>query len=198
MACNHRFRKDLIPDYSIKNLFIGTFNPEWNKVKDNANWFYGRNNNSFWHIMPLSLDFNDLLNERTNRPLLEEFCKINNIGITDLISQIKDADSNNPNHGEKIRSVRDNDLEYFDEIIFTDIEQIIRNNKDTLIGVYLTRYAHTFPRNGQLLQKWNQIIELCNEYKIHTSDLVTPSNGYFRMNRIQKIEHWRNKINSNL
>ena len=53
MSCKHRFYDKLIPSWEFEYLFIGTFNPEWNNPNgNNANYFYSRHTNDFWHILP--------------------------------------------------------------------------------------------------------------------------------------------------
>lgn len=57
----------LFPNWEIKHLFIGTFNPEGG---DSVSYFYGREKNFFWKVLsdifsenfdPKSSNFNDLL-----------------------------------------------------------------------------------------------------------------------------------------
>ncbi len=194
MPCHHRFQEDLYPNYKLKHLFVGTFNPEWNSQNgNNANWFYGRRTNSFWRILPTVFgheNMNTVFN-RLNPQKWKDYVSENNIGITDMISSILDA--NEDVQGPQILGFLDNELEAFHEIIFTDIIQIIQNNADTLKGVYLTRYAHTLNPNTILFQRWTEIIQLCDNLGIHHSPLVTPSNG-FRLPVIQKVEIWNQNI----
>ena len=45
MSCKHRFYDELIPEWEIKYLFIGTFNPSWgNQTGNNANYFLWERN----------------------------------------------------------------------------------------------------------------------------------------------------------
>lgn len=198
MACNHRFINDLIPNYPIKYLFVGTFNPSWNNLNgNNANWFYGRRTNSFWNIMPRVFDNENLNNKhnRLNPTNWKEYCVKNRIGITDLITSIIDADETNEIHVKKIRSFLDNDIESFKQFDKTEITNIIGNNLKTIKGVYLTRYAHGLKQNGILSQSWNEISLYCQRNKIQCDSLVTPSNGY-RKPVIEKIKIWKEIIKS--
>ncbi len=204
MPCQHRFINDLLPEYPLKYLFVGTFNPEWDRPNDNANWFYGRQRNSFWKILPGVFEGPNLYPQRLNPEVLKTFCINRSIGISDIIRNIPNAEINNPAHVSWISKVKDKDLERFNVLEATSIEDLILRNKKTLMGVYLTRYQHTlpignptvnFPNRGFILNQWNHIVETCNQSGIHHSDLVTPSNGYFVLNVEQKIQHWREHIN---
>ena len=53
MSCTHRFENQLIPNWEIEHLFIGTFNPSWDlNNAGQADYFYGRVRNNFWCILP--------------------------------------------------------------------------------------------------------------------------------------------------
>ncbi|MBS3993008.1 MAG: hypothetical protein KGZ87_04750 [Bacteroidetes bacterium] len=195
MPCNHRFLNDLYPQYKLRYLFVGTFNPEWNNPNgNNANWFYGRRTNSFWRILPETFGHNNMntAQNRQNPEIWKNYCIKNGIGLTDIIEKIIDA--NIDDNQNEIYSFLDNQLEEFQQIQLTDILKLIKENKDSLKRVYFTRYCHTLSRDGVLLNRWNQIRDLCDELNIHNSCLVTPSNGY-RMPVNEKIELWLNTIN---
>src|SRR5215203_5976178 len=101
MPCNHRFIDDLIPNHPVRYLFVGTFNPCWyNPNGNNANWFYGRRTNDFWYIMPQLFQHESLMpgQFRNNREFLINWCGDHNIGITDLVTSIEDADEANHEH----------------------------------------------------------------------------------------------------
>ncbi|WP_125077710.1 hypothetical protein [Rufibacter latericius] len=147
--------------------------------------------------MPQALGMPSLAEYRANRGHLMNWCQQNSIGITDLIECIDDADENNPQHVARINSFLDVDLEAFNQITPTNILSIIEKNKETLCGVYLTRYEHTL-HNGQPIHTfWNIVKNRCQELNIQTHGLVTPSGGYFVMTREQKISLWRRAINLN-
>lgn len=198
MPCQHRFIDDLQSNEEIDYLFIGTFNPSWDRSQeDNANWFYGRQYNDFWFIMPQVFNQQSLMKRqyRTNRQFLINWCQENRIGLTDLITSIIDADINNNNHNQIILNVKDSGFDEFHEIIPTNIIEIINENLNTLRGVYLTRYEHTLNQNGIIKQLWTQVLNRCIELQIQCHDLVTPSRQYRKLNRLQKLEEWRNIIN---
>ena len=73
MPCRHRFINDINPLGQLKYLFVGTFNPSWDRPQgDDANWFYGRQYNDFWFIMPQVFGLDNLMPQefRTNRNFL--------------------------------------------------------------------------------------------------------------------------------
>jgi hypothetical protein len=197
MPCEHRFLNDLNPNGQLKYLFVGTFNPSWNRPQnDNANWFYGRQYNDFWFIMPQVFGQQSLMdrNFRTNRQYLMNWCTQQNIGLTDLITNIQDADIHNQLHKDIILSVNDNAFDTFAQIIPTDIQSIINQNANSLCGVYLTRYEHTLIADGIISNLWTTVKETCNNFNIHCHDLVTPSRQFRILTRIQKLDDWTNTI----
>ncbi len=197
MSCPHRFINDLMPDWSIDYLFVGTFNPSWDRPnKPNANWFYGRPTNDFWYIMPQVFGLDSLMHRqyRNDPDFLRDWCIKNKIGITDIIKCINDADVNNPNHRSFIESVLDRDLEEFNNFEMTGISEIIESNLDTLKGVYLTRFENGLNNGSVLMNGWNSVIEMCNRHEKNCSGLVTPSRGYRGITRDQKLAAWRNTI----
>ena len=197
MPCEHRFINDLYPAGQLKYLFVGTFNPSWDRPQnDNANWFYGRPYNDFWFIMPQVFGQQSLMDRdfRTNREFLFNWCNQHKIGLTDLIANIQDADINNDEHKNIILSVNDNAFDTFEQIIPTNIQTIINANANTLCGVYLTRYEHTLLVDGIINNLWTVIKATCNNLNIHCHDLVTPSRQFRALTRIQKLNDWTNTI----
>tara|TARA_B000000532_G_scaffold149379_1_gene119939 strand:+ start:356 stop:946 length:591 start_codon:yes stop_codon:yes gene_type:complete len=195
MPCNHRFIQDLYPNHNLKYLFIGTFNPEWDSPKGNdANWFYGRYTNSFWKILPETFGHPNLniINNRQNPKPWKDYCIKNGIGLTDIIQTIKDAKEEE--HKTEILGFQDKHLERFNEVIFTDISNLIIRNSETLYGVYLTRYCHTLRKNGIFYKRWTEIENLCKQNGIHYSCLISPSNGC-RVSIAEKVKIWQMKIN---
>ncbi len=194
MPCNHRFREDLYPDYRLKYLFVGSFNPGWNNPNgNNATWFYGRRSNSFWRIMP-NVFGHDNMNKayyRRNTHIWKSYCTDNGIGITDMIEIIFDA--NEPEHQQLILGFQDDQIESFRAFRLTDIPGIIEKNSKSLCGVYLTRYCHTLDQGGIFSRRWNEIVGLCKNLEIHSACLVTPSNGYM-MPVNEKIKEWQKEI----
>jgi len=197
MPCEHRFINDINPTGQLEYLFVGTFNPSWDRPQnDNANWFYGRQYNDFWYIMPQVFGHQSLMNRdfRTNRQFLMNWCSVNHIGLTDLITNINDADVNNQMHQDIILSVNDNAFDTFNDIIPTNIQEIINQNANTLCGVYLTRYEHTLLADGIISNLWTTVKATCVKLNIHCHDLVTPSRQFRTITRVQKLNDWTNTI----
>jgi hypothetical protein len=198
MPCNHRFQNELTSHkHPLNYLFVGTFNPAWDHPNgNNANWFYTRSRNSLWHIMPMVTIGASMLQFRHDTNFLKEWCSnpLRGIGFSDLISSVLNADEENPEHFADMIGFNDNILENYN-LLGTDLAELIRQNQDTLRngGIYLTRYTHTLPRNGQIIGFWNSVVNLCEELNIPNNCLVTPSNGY-RLKRERKIEMWQESM----
>jgi len=196
MACNHRFQQELIVhNHPLNYLFLGTFNPEWNNPNsNNANWFYTRRTNSLWHIMPMATIGESMMHLRRDTDSLRNWCLNHGIGFSDLISCVLNAEEENPIHFSDIIGFNDEILENYN-LLGTDLEGLIRQHAKTLRegGVYLTRYSHTLPQNGQIIGFWNTIVNICEELNIPYNCLVTPSNGY-RLRREIKIEMWQESL----
>ena len=94
MPCEHRFINELIPDWELEYLFVGTFNPSWNiNNAIQADYFYGRNTNNFWCILPRVFGGENL--KYSNRETKVKYIKKKKIGITDLVRIVPMADINN-------------------------------------------------------------------------------------------------------
>lgn len=176
MPCNHKFidylnldRIDFIPT----TLIIGTFNPYW-PVGNNAEWFYGRTSrNYFWDMLPRL--YNSDLNLRKQTPIQwKQFCSSNQIALTDIVSKINDAEEENDEHQEVLRTYLDTSIaDYFNEFQFTDLVQLIIN-KPTIQNVYLTRQSgvELFDSRWTLLEQY----ALANpERNLRLRKLITPS-----------------------
>ncbi len=196
MPCNHRFQNELTTHtYPLNYLFIGTFNPEWNNPNgNNANWFYTRSRNSLWHILPMATIGASLMGFRQETNFLKEWCSNHGIGFSDLVKIVLDADEDNTQHFADIIGFQDQILENYN-LAGTDLEDLILENAETLRngGVYLTRYDHTMPQDGQIIGFWNTVKQLCLELNIPVNCLVTPSNGY-RLTRDLKVEMWQETL----
>lgn len=192
----HRFfKEDQIPDWDVEYLFVGTFNPEWNrKDQNNANYFYGRYTNDFWYIMPQVFYKDNLMDKkyREDKIFLKSFLKENKIGITDLILKIENVDEFNIIHNNDILSFKDKKLEKYDLKFNTEnILKIIDQNK--LKGVFFTRKIQ---EKSIICQNWITIKNYCISKSINAGELITPSRGYRRngFNREKKLETWKSVI----
>lgn len=176
MACLHKFHEYLNLanlDFEPTTLIVGTFNPSW-PVGNNAKWFYGRvRNNYFWDVLPRL--YNPGLNLRgSNTNDWKLFCSQNKIALTDIISSINNANENNPEHQDILRTYDDTSIsDYFDDFTFTDISAILEENP-TIKYVYLTRQEGItlFDQQWALVEQFR--IEN-PERNIRIRNLMTPS-----------------------
>jgi hypothetical protein len=141
MSCLHRFlnyhREDLFPSWKIKYLFIGTFNPSWNKPGNNADYFYGRSN-YMWQLLPRFFGEQSLIHSSTEDKIL--FCKKHEIGFTDLVLKVNNVDYDNALHKKKILSFKDKDLLFFRQNLSFNTNNILNyiDNQLKLNRIYFT------------------------------------------------------------
>ena len=191
MSCTHRFENQLIPNWEIEHLFIGTFNPSWdlnNAVQ--ADYFYGRIRNNFWCILPIIFGGDNL--KHSNLAAKLDYIKTNKIGITDLITKVTDAEFGNVIDELNLTTgFSDNVLNSYQlESNIENIKKLIMRNIKTIKGVYLTRSN----LNGinQITNSWNEIEKFCKENNIHNEKLKTPANH--GGGSVLKSNDWLNKI----
>ena len=173
MACNHKFIEYLNLenlDFKPTTLIVGTFNPEW-PAGNQADWFYGRTaRNYFWDVLPRLYDKESL--RKSTKKEWTNFCNEKDILITDLITTIQDADEENEEHQEILKSYLDTSIaDYFSQFKFTDIISILERYP-TIKNIYLTR------NEGVELfdSEWNKIKQyLNNKEGYHIKNLLTPS-----------------------
>ena len=191
MPCTHRFLNLLIPEWEIEHLFIGTFNPSWNDNNaDQADYFYGRNRNNFWCILPLVFGGENLKYQELNFKL--EYIQQHKIGITDLIKTVINADANNQIDVDNLtQGFSDKVLDTYElEFNIENIKKLILNNLKTIKGVYLTR--STLNGIKKIAASWNEIEKFCTDLNIHTNKLKTPA-SYWGGCLIKSID-WNEKI----
>ena len=175
MPCPHKFAADLTLeriDYKPEILIVGTFNPSWENLGNNAPWFYGRTrNNYFWDVLP------KLYGEKPLRqaPPAEwkAFCRAYRIALTDLIASINDAECDNPQHVAYLKTYRDDLLaSRFRRFSFVDIP-ILLTGQPTISKAYLTRR----PNAPFWRQVWRHVEDYGQLHNIKTQTLMTPSAG---------------------
>jgi len=191
MPCEHRFSNQLIPDWELEYLFVGTFNPSWNYNNAvQADYFYGRIRNNFWCILPKVFGGESLKREVLNIKL--EYIIKKKIGITDLVINIQDASRENIDDRNKLtKGFSDNVLNrYILEFNTTNILKLIEHNKSTLKGVFLTR--STLNGIGQIAKHWQKIEDFCIMNNIKTNKLLTPAN--YGGGCQKKADDWEIKI----
>ena len=191
MSCTHRFENQLIPNWEIEHLFIGTFNPSWdlnNAVQ--ADYFYGRVRNNFWCILPRVFGGDNLKHCDLARKL--EYIQHHKIGITDLIKKVINAEITNETDISRLTTgFSDNVLnDYQLEFNLENIKNLISRNIKIIKGVYLTR--STLNGINQIADGWNDIEKFCKKNNIHTEKLRTPAN--YGGGCIVKSNDWSDKI----
>ena len=145
MPCLHRFLNlhnedfgGLFPNWKVKYLFIGTFNPSWDRPDgNNADYFYGRSP-YFWEVLPRFVSQDDLTESNASQKI--EFCQNKNIGFTDLIKRIDNVELHNEEDRNRILSFKDSDLLTFgNNVVFNTAEIINYINDNTSVKkVYFT------------------------------------------------------------
>ena len=191
MACRHRFYNELIPKWKIEQLFVGTFNPEWNENNAvQADYFYGRKRNNFWSIVSIVFGCENLKYKSKNDKLL--FLKNKKIGLTDLILSVKNASiASEVDVNNLTKKFSDNILNKYElDFNTNNILDIIKNNK-SIKGVYLTR--STLNGINQIAIEWNKIEEHCKTNNINYNLLKTPAN--YGGGSVKKSVDWISKIN---
>jgi len=188
---NHILKGKLIPEQKeLEFLFVGTFNP---KIDDNqAEYFYERETNYFWCILPHAFDEHCLIDKDPDEWI--KFCGSKNIGITDLIESLEIAEQQD---FDALKSYSDIELEKFKLNFITDkILEVISTNRKTLKGVFFTRSSNQ--QINKIWGEWKKIVLHCdklnkeNELKIQCTPLLSPS---LQGNTIrQTIEKWKTAI----
>jgi hypothetical protein len=192
MSCKHKFYAELQLEhleYEPTTLIIGTFNPGWDNIENSAPWFYGRThdvhgnqNNNFWDVLP------QLYNEPTlikgSEIKWKEFCFRNKIALTDLIACIDDAEPQNPNHLNIIKSFSDDSLvKSFKDFEYVDLVKILQLHP-SIRNVYITRStSQTF---------WRKSVSSLKKYasanSINVASIMTPSGyAYFQQGTYNKL-----------
>ena len=171
MACRHKFYPELNLDglgYEPETLIVGTFNPEW-PANNTADWFYGRTEDSFfWDVLPGVYDAPSLMDAAREDRM--QFCARHKIALTDLISEIEDAEPANRNHVKMLGGFSDKAIVHnFDDFEFTNIAAILQRHP-AIKNVYLTRgITEAFWRH-----LWSPVMRHCNTHSLHERILVTP------------------------
>ena len=139
MPCHHKFHQYLNLNKGYNNpdiehldfepitLIVGTFNPIW-PDGNNADWFYGRvRNNYLWDVLPRLYNYpHNLRTNGHNHLNWKQFCFDNQIALTDLIYSINDADENNEEHQDILRTYLDTSIaDYFEDFTFTQVTDIL-------------------------------------------------------------------------
>lgn len=174
MSCKHKFYTELKlahVDYEPETLIVGTFSPEW--PADNiAEWFYGRTDESlFWDVLPRVYGRESLLNNSVAE--WRQFCKDQKIALTDLISEIEDADVASKKHQKMLGGFSDKAIMHnFDDFDFTNIVSLLQKHS-SIKNVYLTRgITEAFWRH-----LWSPVMRYTNSNGLHERILLTPDDS---------------------
>jgi hypothetical protein len=171
MPCNHKFLNYLnlqLLDFEPTILIVGTFSPEW-PASNTAEWFYGRTASTcFWEVLPRLYGEKSLNAE--GPAAWKQFCHDKKIAITDLISDIDDADPANRGHQKMLGGFSDNAIIHnFEDLNYIDIVDLLRRHP-SIRQVYLTRsVTDAFWRH-----QWNPVAHYCNRNGIYAGVLLTP------------------------
>lgn len=211
MSCTHKFfghadhllgDQSLIPSWKVNTLIIGTFNPEtiWHP-QNAAQYFYGRTKNYLWKILPQFVGADAIPHADVAAQM--EFLKQHNIGLTDLLIRINDAEIENPDHVTKIRTVLDDQIEQFNVFEWNTsfIMDYITNND--IQAIYFTKLGNPNQININPQTFEAQIREIenrCSDLEIPSYRLHTPSGnglgaGTPKANNL--IQRWYNHNGAN-
>lgn len=140
--------------------------------------------------MPKIFGGNNLKYQDKNFKL--NYIQMNKIGITDLITQVKNAEIENQIDILNLTTkFSDNVLNNYElEFNIENIKNLILSNIVAIKGVYLTR--STLNGINQIANSWLEIEIFCKENNIHTEKLKTPAN--YGGGCILKSIDWSNKI----
>jgi hypothetical protein len=190
MKINHQFldKKYFFPNWKIKTLFIGTFNPECGETLD---YYYRRKHNGFWSILNkynspkmclTKLQFDDL----------KKFMVENKFGCVDVIKSISFLDENKENICGKGYS--DSNLftvkGYNREYNFEEIKTYVKLNK--VQYVFSTWGKRCKPKEFRM--KIEDFQNFCSINGINFIHLDSPSGRIYKQNNKENINSnwWEN------
>ncbi|SDF93779.1 hypothetical protein SAMN05421827_102182 [Pedobacter terrae] len=196
MPCPHRYLglhlpASLLPDWEIDHLFIGTFNPLWDRPNAlNAVYFYGRSA-YFWDAVSIFFEDTTYAFDRNDRQAMVDFCKRHRMGFTDLILSVEDADQQNQDHRKKIYSVKDVDLESFDQIVWNtdNIKDFLAQKRPANIYFTLLSTDGRSLFSPQILKIEQEALQLgINNSRLHSPTGARLGNGVPRLHQL--VERW--------
>jgi hypothetical protein len=183
---NHQLINEpfFIPDWDVKHLLIGTFNPEGGEP---VNYYYGRPKNQTWNLLSkiFHCDFNP--NSQDFFALLRK----NKIACVDMINQLK-ASVNRVDRiigkGYKDTEIINGSVERLYNTVA--IKEIIEKNEN--IKVYTTW------GNGSNLKEWrDETAKLGGIIKLKSPSLAAAvPKGSIKFDYM--LDDWSGKISSNL
>ena len=169
----HRFRNHKINPLT-ETLVIGTFNPD--TVKNIADFFYGRQRNFLWTLIPKAFGETSLKGKSKEEKL--EFIAKHKIDFIDLILEVN------------VDEVENYDDSYIDNKV-TEWRKVIGEIKNlpNIRRVCLTRKSFSDIPNMKI--EIDNIKRYCEKSKIDFQYLTTPARFY----RADKQEEWTKFFN---
>jgi G:T/U-mismatch repair DNA glycosylase len=171
----HKFRKCKL-ESDIQILIIGTFNPD--TPENIAEFFYGRQRNFLWRLLPVAFCDESLKNKDPQRKI--EYIKEKRIGFIDLIAEVDVSEVANYDDAyldSKVNSWRK---------VISEIQTL-----DHLKKVCFTR--KTFAGIPVMKTKIEEIRTYCETAGIQFKYLTTPARFY----SAAKQEEWTLFLNDN-
>ena len=175
ITIKHKFQ-DFQNKQNIKNLILGTFNPD---VPDNnAEFFYGRGKNYLWNLLPKVYNQSVLKNASYSEKI--NFIEKNKIGFVDIIQEIIVENGQETNYAD----------DYIDSKVtkWTDFELVL-NIFTNINKVFLTR--KTFADVPNMKRQVDQIKQICSLKKVGFYNLPTPA----RFENEAKLNEWKKIFN---
>jgi len=174
ITVTHRF-SDHQPNQETEILIIGSFNPAVTKENKEVDFFYGRNRNFLWKLLPTAFRELDLKDAPKQEKL--EFMGKYKIDFIDLIAEIKVETGQEANYHD---SYIDNKVTRWKDII-----KVI-DNLPNLKKVCFTR--KTFNDIPKMKNQLVAIRKKCDNKKIYFQPMITPARYY----NDQKQTEWTN------
>lgn len=175
VTIKHKFR-DFQNKKDIETLILGTFNPDTPENK--AEFFYGREKNYLWNLLPKVFEYKALKKALINEKL--EFINQYKIGFSDLIAEIQIEQGQETNYAD----------DYIDNRVreWNDLDEIISNNKQ-LKSIFFTR--KTFSDIPNMKIQIDGIKRICDKNGIIFNTLPTPA----RFENEKKLNEWKTIFN---
>jgi G:T/U-mismatch repair DNA glycosylase len=171
-AVKHRFLHHQLSS-NTETLIIGTFNPD--AEGNQADFFYGRNRNYLWKLLPIAFQEEDLKGSLKEEKM--RFINKHKIDLIDLISEIKVDDGQEVNYFD---GYIDDKISIWRDIIF-EIGRL-----KNLKRVCFTR--RTFSDIPNIRLKVQEIEAYCNKINVYFQALSTPARFY----HLDKQNEWTN------
>jgi G:T/U-mismatch repair DNA glycosylase len=144
-------------------LIVGTFNPE--TQENSADFFYGRERNFLWRLLPTSFQYQDLKGADKKRK--QEFIAANKVDFVDLITVVEVENGKEADYSDA----------YIDQHVteWTDVISLIKSLKN-LKKVVVTR--KTFSDVPNIKKYVDKIRDYCSSQNIAFECLPTPARFY--------------------